>query len=98
MIISKGRLVACDTPENLEQLFAGRTTVELTLEAEPEEATQLLEPLEHIRAAKPILRMTTVKASLEDVFIELTSDEPEPPCSAGSGIPGGAGAGERAGA
>ncbi len=113
MIISKGRLVACDTPENLEQLFAGRTTVELTLEAEPEEATQLLEPLEHIRAAelkraadgrcdveletdgsedacreiffacsgaaKPILRMTTVKASLEDVFIELTSDEPEAP-------------------
>lgn len=113
MIISKGRLVACDTPENLEQLFAGRTTVELTLEAEPQEAVGLLEPLEHIRevslkraetgrcdveletdgsedacreiffacsgASKPILRMTTVKASLEDVFIELTSDAPETP-------------------
>ncbi len=113
MIISKGRLVACDTPENLEQLFAGKTTVELTLEAEPEEVIPLLEPLEHIRAAelkraadgrcdveletdgsedacreiffacsgaaKPILRMTTVKASLEDVFIELTSDESEAP-------------------
>ncbi|MCD7945209.1 MAG: ABC transporter ATP-binding protein [Clostridiales bacterium] len=113
MIISKGRLVACDTPENLEQLFAGKTTVELTLEAEPEEVAPLLEPLEHIRAvelkratdsrcdveletdgsedvcreiffacsgaAKPILRMATVKASLEDVFIELTSDAPETP-------------------
>ena len=30
LIISKGRLVACDTPENLERLFAGSTTVELT--------------------------------------------------------------------
>ena len=30
LIISKVRLVACDTPENLEQLFAGTTTVRFT--------------------------------------------------------------------
>lgn len=33
LIISKGKLVACDTPENLERLFAGTTTVDLTAEA-----------------------------------------------------------------
>lgn len=33
LILSKGRLVACDTPENLEKRFAGTTTVELTAEA-----------------------------------------------------------------
>ena len=31
MIISKGRLVASDTPENLEKLFAGSMTLELTV-------------------------------------------------------------------
>ena len=45
LIISKGRLVACDTPENLERLFAGSTTVELTAEAPADEATRLLSPL-----------------------------------------------------
>lgn len=102
LIISKGRLVACDTPENLERLFAGSTTVELTAEAPADEATRLLSPLEHItglrrvtldtdspdgdevcreaffafsRAGKPILRMSTARASLEDIFIELTSSD-----------------------
>ena len=37
LILSKGRLVACDTPENLEKRFAGTTTVELTAEATAEE-------------------------------------------------------------
>ena len=31
LIISQGKLVACDTPQNLEKLFAGTTTVELTV-------------------------------------------------------------------
>ena len=34
MILSKGRLVASDTPENLEKLFAGSMTLELTLRGE----------------------------------------------------------------
>lgn len=33
LIISKGKLVACDSPENLERLFAGTTTVRLVTEA-----------------------------------------------------------------
>ena len=34
MIISKGKLVASDTPENLEKLFAGSMTLELTVRGE----------------------------------------------------------------
>ena len=109
LIISKGRLVACDTPENLERLFAGSATVELTVEAGEEELPAILAPLEHIqavhilkaeqgrcelaldtdgaeavcrelffafsRADRAILRMTNTNASLEDIFIELTSGD-----------------------
>ena len=42
LIISKGKLVACDTPENLERLFAGTTTVELKTEAGEKEAEEIL--------------------------------------------------------
>ena len=35
LIISKGHLVACDTPENLERLFSGSAAVDLTVEAWP---------------------------------------------------------------
>ena len=48
LILSKGRLVACDTPENLEKRFAGTTTVELTAEATAEEVRAILAPLDHI--------------------------------------------------
>ena len=107
LIISKGKLVACDTPENLEKLFAGTSTVELTAEATPEEALEILSTvpgitdaqiteadgvvrirLESGRAAdsslcrelffafsdakRAILHMTEARASLEDIFIELT--------------------------
>ncbi|MGN0968569.1 MAG: ABC transporter ATP-binding protein [Oscillospiraceae bacterium] len=109
LIISKGKLVACDTPENLEKLFAGTATVELTVEAAEEEAGEIIGTLDHVtglrcrksgekqcavtletdsdssdavcrelffafsRAQRPILRMNTAKASLEDIFMELTS-------------------------
>lgn len=111
MIISKGKLVACDTPDNLEQLFAGMTTVELTVEASAKEANRALSGLDRVkeldirpiaehkceirvdaensdgetvcrdiffafaRAERPILKMNMVKASLEDIFLELTSQE-----------------------
>lgn len=109
LIISKGKLVACDTPENLEKLFAGTTTVELTVEADENEAKEIIGALEPVtglrckktgenqcsvtldtdcedsdavcrelffafsRARRPILRMSTARASLEDIFMELTS-------------------------
>lgn len=111
LIISKGKLVACDSPENLERLFAGTTTVELTTEASQEEIPDILSGLSCItalditpvgenrcharidtdrdlddsicrdiffafsKAGKAILQMTMAKASLEDIFIELTSAE-----------------------
>ena len=110
LIISKGRLVACDTPENLERLFAGTTTVDLAvlgdegqcravlsevpgvtnLEIHTEgEKTQVRVDTDRAEADEvckdifyafsgaglPIVAMTPAKASLEDIFIELTGTE-----------------------
>ena len=113
LILSKGKLVACDTPENLERLFAGKSTVELTAEADEAEIPGILAGVGHIvsstvkrqedgacavtleldapagndicrdiffafsRAGKAIVRMTAGKASLEDIFLELTASEKE---------------------
>ena len=45
LILSKGKLVACDTPDNLERLFAGSATLELIAETDPQQARQLLSTL-----------------------------------------------------
>lgn len=50
LIISKGKLVACDTPENLERLFAGTNTVELTAEASEAEARDILAQVPQVDA------------------------------------------------
>ena len=109
MIISKGKLVASDTPENLTTLFAGTTTLKLEIRAEEETVCGILSTLEGVedftvsksesntvlaeikpdeecdiretlflafaRAEAPILEMSRIKASLEDVFLELTQGE-----------------------
>lgn len=108
LIISKGKLVACDTPDNLERLFAGTTTVEIKTEASETEACAILSGIKHLEnmdvkslgsgvtqvrldmgvedenkacrdiffafcdARRPILQMSVARASLEDIFIELT--------------------------
>ncbi len=113
LIISKGRLVACDTPENLEKRFAGRTGIDMTAEAPEEKVRAILAALPYEVEAEikpedggkcavkletavpdaddvcrslffafadagcPILRMAAERASLEDIFIELTNGEPE---------------------
>lgn len=111
LIISHGKLVACDSPENLERLFAGGETVELLVDCTEEEAKGVLNDIGSVtgmktaktdegcaielqtdlpgntvcrqlffafaRAQRPILRMTTTRASLEDIFIELTQEEKE---------------------
>ena len=113
LIIHKGKLVACDTPENLEKLFAGTATLELIAEAGEEDTKRILAALPGIThmdvrgagenrcevtlqtdsgagealcreaffafagAGKAILRMDMAKASLEDIFIELTGGEAE---------------------
>ena len=45
----KGHLVADDTPENLEKLFAGNTTIELTARAEDGEIREMLSFVRGIR-------------------------------------------------
>ncbi len=109
MIISDGKLVACDTPENLENLFAGSKTVKLTAKATFEEIEVCLANIPEIKEIscissredrtvvqltadcnadiaediffafcdirKPIVAMTEENASLEDIFLELTSDD-----------------------
>lgn len=108
LIISKGKLIACDTPENLEKRFAGRIAVELTVETDNIKAKKILSGIPRITATTvlseedgachlaletagladqalcreiffsfakenvAILEMKTTKATLEDIFIELT--------------------------
>lgn len=109
LIISKGKLVASDTPENLELLRNGASSLELEVKAAPETARAILSTIDDIDAMEmhsenenltrvkletkngadireavfyafaeekcPLLEMKTAKASLEDVFMELTQKE-----------------------
>ncbi|MEA4815878.1 MAG: ABC transporter ATP-binding protein [Lachnospiraceae bacterium] len=110
MIISEGKLVASDTPDNLEKLFAGSYTLKLTVKATKDEVLKALESIENINNVeyipsensetaevviesgttedisenvffgfcnikRPILRMSLAKASLEEVFLELTGNK-----------------------
>ena len=114
MIISKGKLVACDSPRNLEKMFSASVTVELLAEATKSEIRSILSGIGHIigteireredgrcsvrlrvnatddeqlcrdifaafsMAGKVLLQMNTAKASLEDIFIELTDGKQKP--------------------
>lgn len=108
LIISKGKLVACDSPENLERLFAGAASVELVVDAGEKETMEILQSVPCVRridiqkvekgcchvqldvenqeenkacreiffafskAQRAILHMAMAKASLEEIFMELT--------------------------
>lgn len=48
MIISKGKLVASDTPENLEQLMAGNDSIELEVKGTDSEVLEILNSLENV--------------------------------------------------
>ena len=108
LIISHGRLVACDTPEKLETVFAGSKTVKLTVKTDAENAKAIvsgIDKVQEVKAAdcgenesnveittakdadiaeelffafadekKAIIKMNEETASLEDIFLELTSD------------------------
>lgn len=109
LIISKGKLVASDTPENLELLRNGASSLELEVKVAPETARAILSTIDDIDAMEmhsenenltrvkletkngadireavfyafaeekcPLLEMKTAKASLEDIFMELTQKE-----------------------
>ena len=107
LILSKGKLVACDTPANLEKQMSSASALEIDVCASREQAEKLLSRLpnvqsyrskgtadrcqirletekEHLEdlskavffalaeARTPLLAMTPTKASLEDIFLELT--------------------------
>lgn len=116
MIIDKGRLIASDTPENLERQMAGTAGMELLVKGTEEQILEILEAIpqaagvsvresgeeginravlrictdaeekedgEDIRETIffafadqriPILSMQATKASLEEVFLELTRE------------------------
>lgn len=71
MIISQGKLVASDTPENLGNYLTDSGMMELQVrgsKAACEKATELLKGIEG-------LEIKTTAASLEDVFLELTAED-----------------------
>ncbi|MBQ7801888.1 MAG: ABC transporter ATP-binding protein [Oscillospiraceae bacterium] len=111
LIISGGKLVACEETADLERHFAGKAALELTVEAGKADVGPVLDALEGVEsfsveengnyvnlkletdrepddmcrdlfwafsdAGKPILRLTTTRASLEEIFLELTREEKE---------------------
>ncbi len=106
MIISRGKLVASDTPDHLEHLMKGEETLELEVKGPRSQAEKILSQIPHMGDVKydekkdgmtilriqveghqeireelfyafaenhcPIYRMQMSKATLEDVFLELT--------------------------
>ena len=108
LILSKGRLVACDTAENLTKLMRGRENLRLLTRAEEETVRPIVEKVDGVESLAfaeedgltavdvtpvegqdvrealfnafaetkvPLLELRTEKASLEDVFLELTGGE-----------------------
>lgn len=114
LIINRGRLIASDTPENLERQMAGASSMELLIKASEEEIISIFKSIfqaadvtvsesgevgikrvslnlsgedtdteEDVRETiffafadkrLPILSMQSQKASLEEVFLELTKE------------------------
>ena len=70
LIISQGKLVACDTPDNLERLFAGTAVIKLTTDAEPQELPGILEAVESVAG------MESQKNESGTTQVELTMDVP----------------------
>ena len=73
MIISRGKLAASDTPENLSHYMKNSDVCELKIRGSREACDQARELLKRVKG----LEITASVASLEDVFLELTSSEPE---------------------
>lgn len=112
MIISHGRLMACDSPSNLAEMYRGTTTIRLVVDGDAETVQKILEGVDGLtdieaapekegrtavridsdrrdsdeisknvffafsQAGTPVLQMTMDHVDLEDVFVELTEEEP----------------------
>lgn len=109
MIIAKGKLVASDTPENLEHLMDGSESIEIEAKASPSVIREIVQPISEIASLKieekadgvtaavietkqhkdireklffafaerrcPLLMLKTNRASLEEIFLELTQGD-----------------------
>ena len=87
MIIAHGKLVASDSPENLQKLMSGSMELDLEVKGSAAAVKSALQEISQENAdireqvfyaladAKlPILEMTHAEKSLEDIFLELTED------------------------
>ena len=73
MIMSHGQLVANDTPDNLGNLLSENHSSELHIKGTPEQLEKVRQTIED--AKLEVSEMKVVHASLEDVFLEVTSDD-----------------------
>ena len=74
-IISKGKLVASDTTENLLKNMSKKDeTAELVIKGSLEEVEKLMRKMEAETDVKFEMELRTATKSLEDVFIELTQE------------------------
>lgn len=71
LIISHGKLVASDTPENLGSYAKHTDVMELQVRGNREACEKAMELLKQVKG----LEVKTTTASLEDVFLELTDEE-----------------------
>ena len=71
LIISHGKLVASDTPENLSRYMKESDALELTVRGSREACEEAMELLKQVKG----LEVKTTTASLEEVFLELTDEE-----------------------
>lgn len=109
LIIAHGKLVAFDTPQNLEKTLAAANKLTLTADCGEAALQQILDSVPYVaaRETKPdgtavltvtgdltaaaraiffafakaniaLLQLTPQKADLENIFIELTEDDPQP--------------------
>lgn len=109
MIISKGKLVASDSPKGLQKLMKKSTEIDLTVLGDEEKAEEILSGIEHIQSYSfeetaeedgirlrilteenvdirkelsvaftykdmPVIAMSKVEKSLEDIFLLLTNN------------------------
>lgn len=117
IMIAHGKLVAFDTPGNLEKHLLSHNEVVLTTDAAADEARALLGGIDHITdltleeteaglvtahiktdlnnayelsrsvfsafaaSGNTLLELAVKKANLEDIFLELAEEEPEPPAA-----------------
>jgi len=77
MIINSGKLIAMDTPENLEKQFAGDTVIQLTAMTDETQAVKLLEQVENVQ-----LMTASVEADCFCAELKLTNEDEQGACLA----------------